>query len=196
MIKKTVIGILLLGILALAAAGGLSGALRGLEALMRPVLNTKIINRYCGIYKEDPYFIMSIIKVESNFLQGAKSSRGAVGLMQLMPSTAVEIAQDLKMKNYLESSLADPEINIQFGTYYVSKLRKELGDHDLTVLSAYNAGKKNVQEWKETSGRNYLEIGDIEFIETRNFSDDVLWNYRWLKRWQRVRNKLVKRTAP
>lgn len=197
MIKKILIGILLLvlALIALAATGGLSGAVRGLESLMRPVLNKEIINRYCGVYKEDPYFIMSIIKVESNFLRGAKSRRGAMGLMQLMPATAVEISRDLKMTGYKESSLQDPEINIQFGIYYVSKLRRDLGDDDLTVLSAYNAGKKNVQDWIKASGRKNLEEGAIEFIETRNFADDVLWNYRWLKRWQRARGKMVKVTS-
>ena len=194
--KKTLIGVLLLllAFFGLAAGGGLSGVVRGLESLMRPVLNKDIINRNCGLYKEDPYFIMSIIKVESNFLRGAKSRRGAMGLMQLMPATAVEISKDLKMKGFKESSLEDPAINIQFGIYYVSKLRRELGDDDLTVLSAYNAGKKNVQDWQRASGRRSLNERDIEFIETRNFVDDVLWNYRWLKRWQKARGKMVKVT--
>ena len=196
MIKKIFIGIffLVLALIALAATGGISGAVRGLESLMRLVLNKEIINRYCGVYKEDPYFIMSIIKVESNFLRGAKSRRGAMGLMQLMPATAVEISRDLTMTGYKESSLQDPEINIQFGIYYVSKLRRDLGDDDLTVLSAYNAGKKNVQDWIKASGRKNLEESSIEFIETRNFADDVLWNYRWLKRWQRARGKMINGT--
>ncbi len=174
--------------------GDLSGAVRLLESLARPVLQKEVINRYCGLYKEDPYFIMSIIKVESNFLRGAKSRRGAAGLMQLMPATAQEIAKELRMNGYTPASLENPEVNIQFGTYYVSKLRRELGDNDLLVLAAYNAGKKNVLEWMKDSGTKNLEPKDLEFIETRNFANDVLWNYQWLKRWQKLRLKMIKKT--
>src|SRR5947207_15390878 len=54
----------------------------------RPVLHKPIINKYAGEYKCDPLWVMSIIKVESGFLPRAQSPRGAVGLMQLLPSTA------------------------------------------------------------------------------------------------------------
>ncbi|OGR83191.1 MAG: hypothetical protein A2901_06615 [Elusimicrobia bacterium RIFCSPLOWO2_01_FULL_54_10] len=193
MIKKILIGLVVgvVGLGLLIKSGILSGGLRAMESLVRPVLHKEIINRYCGVYKEDPYFIMSMIKVESNFLRGAKSSRGALGLMQIMPATAKEISRELKLKDFKEASLADPETNIRFGIHYVAKLRRELGDHDLTVLAAYNAGKKNVLEWLKATGRKELDHNDIEFIETHNFVNDVLRTYTWLKRWQKLRGKVV-----
>jgi len=55
---------------------------------LRPVLHKTLINKYAGEYKYDPLWVMSIIRVESRFAPSAHSSRGALGLMQLLPSTA------------------------------------------------------------------------------------------------------------
>ncbi len=158
--------------------GDLSGVLRTLESLVRPVVHKEIINRHCGTYKEDPLLVMSVIKVESNFLRGAKSRRGALGLMQIMPATAKEIARELNLKTFQESDLENPDLNIRFGILYLSKLRKEFGDDDPTVLAAYNAGQKNVHDWLKATGKKTLEAKEIPFIETRNFVEDVAWNYR------------------
>ncbi len=196
MIKKIFVTfiVLIAGFWALLKWGDLSGVVRTLESLARPAVHKEIINRYCGMYKEDPFFVMSIIKVESNFLRGAKSRRGAVGLMQLMPATAQEIAQELHMSGYKPALLETPEVNIQFGIYYVAKLRRELGDDDMTVLAAYNAGKKNVQDWLKASRKKTLAISDIEFVETKNFTEDVLSNYLWLKQWLKLKQKITKQT--
>jgi len=191
--KRTAWGLLFaaVAVVVLFKWGGLSGVIRGLETLARPVVHKEIINRYCGVYKEDPYFIISIMKVESNFLHGAKSRRGAVGLMQIMPSTGKEIAKDLQIKNFNTRDLMNPEINVQFGIYYISWLRRELGKNDVAVLAAYNAGMKNVQKWIKTAGRDHLETKHIDFIETKNFVHDVLYTYSWLKHWQGLREKFV-----
>src|SRR5437868_5852808 len=57
----------------------------------RPVLHKDLINKYAGLYKCDPLWVMAIIKVESGFSAHAQSHRGALGLMQLLPSTARNI---------------------------------------------------------------------------------------------------------
>ena len=173
--------------------GDLSGVVRALESLLLPAVHKETINFHCGTYKEDPLLVMSVIKVESNFLKGAKSRRGAVGLMQIMPATAREIARELNVRSFQESDLENPDTNIQFGIYYLSRLRREFGDEDRTVLAAYNAGKKNVQEWLKSGGKKVLEQSDIQFIETRNFVEDVLSNYHWLKQLQKFRGKIVKK---
>jgi soluble lytic murein transglycosylase len=197
MIKKIFVSfpILIAFLAAMLKWGDLSGAVRVLESLVKPVVHKEIINRACGLYKEDPLFIMSIIKVESNFLKGAKSSRGAMGLMQLMPATAREIAHELRMRGFKESDLENPETNIMFGVYYVGKLRKEFGDDDMTVLAAYNAGRKNVQDWLKTSRTRTIEIKNIEFIETQNFVGDVLSGYAWLKRLQQWKGRITKKES-
>lgn len=157
--------------------------------LLNPVFHKEIVKRYAALYKEDPLIGMAVIKVESNFFRKAKSPRGAIGLMQIMPHTAKEIAFELKIANFKDSDLEDPELNIRFGFHHLSKLRKEFGD-DVTVLSAYNAGSKNVREWLKQKNKKALEIDDIEFAETKNFVQDVLAAYQWLKRFQRWRDRI------
>ena len=174
--------------------GDLSGVVRALESILQPVVHKETINLYCGEYKEDPLLVMSVIKVESNFLRGAKSRRGALGFMQIMPATAKEISRELRIQKFQEPDLENPDINLRFGIYYISKLRHEFGDDDRTVLAAYNAGKKNVQEWLKLSGKKALDLEDIQYIETRNFVEDVLWNYRWLKQIQKFRGRIIKKT--
>ena len=185
-------------LLVLAAVFGLihwreiPSGIRDAESLLNPVLHKEIINRYAGIYKEDPLFVTSVIKVESKFFRRAKSQKGAIGLMQIMPGTGREIARELKLQGFENSSLENPETNIRFGFHYISKLRKEFGDDDVTVLAAYNAGGKNVKDWLKEKRKRTLETRDIEFFETRNFVEDVLSTYGLLKRFQRWRGKIMK----
>jgi len=165
--------------------------LRVLEAVVRPVFHKETINRYAGIYKEDPLLITAVIKVESKFFIRARSSRGAIGLMQVMPQTAKEIARELKIQPFKESSLEEPETNIRFGFHYIAKLRKEFGDDDVTVLAAYNAGKKNVKEWLKANRKKKLSTEELEFLETKKFVQEVLSTYNWLKKAQRWRSRIL-----
>lgn len=194
MYKKLAVAFVLVlaGLWALLVWGDPSSIVRAFESVARPVFHKEIINRYCGIYKEDPLFVTAIIKVESNFSRKAKSHRGAVGLMQIMPATAQDIAQELKVKDFKIAQLEEPEMNIRFGFHHLSKLRKEFGEDDLAVLAAYNAGAKNVKSWLKSSGSAVLSAADIEFMETRNFVEDVQFTYRWLKIFQGWKRRFVK----
>lgn len=194
MLRKLFFLFLLLCLFAFLAIrwGKIPSGILALESLIRPVLHKEIINRYAGIYKEDPLFVMAIIKVESKFIKAARSPRGAVGLMQIMPRTGKEIAQELKIKNFKESDLKNPEINIQFGFHHLSKLRREFGEDDFTTLAAYNAGSKNVKNWLKKNKAKKLNIEMIEFVETKNFTKEVLSTYLWLKRIQSWRKKILK----
>src|SRR5947209_18168138 len=88
----------------------------------RPVLHKPLINKYAGEYKFDPLWVMAIIKVESGFETHAHSARGAVGLMQLLPSTARELAPDIGLTTFQDEDLKNPDINLHLGVYYLSKL--------------------------------------------------------------------------
>ena len=72
----------------------------------RPVLHKPVIDRYATAYRFDPLWVMAIIKVESGFYPHARSNRGAVGLMQLLPSTARDIAPQLGLKNFKSKTCA------------------------------------------------------------------------------------------
>ena len=90
-----------------------------------------------------PETILAVIRIESTFDVEATSEAGAVGLMQLLPSTAEEIARELRMEWAGEETLRDPAANIEMGTYYLTKLLGRFNDLSL-ALAAYNEGPGRV----------------------------------------------------
>ena len=103
------------------------------DLLVNPMIHKESVDHYARRYGEDPLFITAVMKVESNFSKKAKSARGAIGLMQIMPNTALEMAKELDVKDFKPEDLKEPDTNIMLGTYYISKLRKEF-DADNILL--------------------------------------------------------------
>lgn len=98
----------------------------------------------------DPIFIASIIQTESTFNPEAIGLAGEVGLMQLMPSTAKEVAERLKIKWRGPKTLLDPVNNIRIGTAYISKLRGFFGNKASRYISAYNVGPGKILRIENT----------------------------------------------
>lgn len=150
---------------------------------LRPAIYKELINKYSGEYKMDPLWVMSLIRVESSFARSAESPRGAVGLMQLLPSTAKELAQEVGMTDFKEDDLKNPDVNIHLGVHYLMKLQQQFPDDEVSLLSAYNAGPNITQQWRR--GKPVLEMGDIPYKETRMFVRRVHMTYGFLKSLQR-----------
>ena len=121
--------------------------------------------------------IAAVINSESSFDKTAISNKGAVGLMQLMPSTAQAIAGQLEKSEY---DLFDPETNIEFGSFYLSKLLKSFSNFEAAIC-AYNAGPSRVREW--LSDENYSSDGEtlfhIPYPETQKYLENVLKNLKF-----------------
>jgi len=116
--------------------------------------------------------ICAVIYAESKFNADAKSSVGARGLMQIMPSTFKDIQKALGT-NYTDDDLYDPGVNIRAGTYYLAYLYRIFGDWE-HVHAAYNAGMGNVWSWLDDD--RYSKDGkltDIPFKETKNYVKKV-----------------------
>lgn len=90
-----------------------------------------------------PEMILAVIQTESSFVADAISNKGAIGLMQLLPSTAREVAGELEIEWSGDHLLKDPKVNVELGAYYLSKLLDEFEDVDM-ALSAYNSGPNRV----------------------------------------------------
>lgn len=140
--------------------------------LLYPRAFSSFVTKYASEYAIPEYFIYSLIRCESFFRTSVASHAGAIGLCQLMPNTAKEIARQLKIDNY---DIQDPETNIRFGAFYLSRM---LRSHKVYVkaFQAYNAGSATVRRWN----RKYGDLGadlfveTIAFPETRNYTKRVL----------------------
>lgn len=130
-----------------------------------PLRYTEIVNGHAHHYKLDPALLAAVIYQESRFRADARSSSGAIGLMQLLPSTARGIALRTGGNRFVVNDLYDPEINVRYGAWYLRHLIDRYDDERL-ALAAYNAGQSNVDHWLEGDGK-------IAFPETRAYVDRV-----------------------
>ncbi len=130
-------------------------------------------------HRVNPYLVAAIINAESGWEPDQKSSAGAVGLMQLLPSTAEDLARSSKVDAsvYPPSGLSDPAVNIEYGTAYVRYLVDRYHEIE-TVLAAYNAGLRHADEWRRKGGDIRAAI---EFPETKHY---VLRVMRGKERYQ------------
>ena len=152
-------------VLVAAVAGGVLYVNRTMppwyERIRYPLHYSEYVRVHAREHHLDPALLAAVIYQESKFRTSAKSSSGAIGLMQLTPSTARGIAIRTHGSAFRTSDLYDPDINIRYGTWYLDNLFKKYGSERL-VLAAYNAGQGNVDEWR-THGE------PIQFAETRAY---------------------------
>lgn len=121
----------------------------------------------------DPYLVASLIDAESGFHPDRVSSAGAVGLMQLLPATAAELAEELGVSGTLDAErLRDPRLNIQLGTRHLADLLARYHD-TRTAVAAYNAGAGNVDRWLKRSGRTTVGTA-LPFPETERYVKRVM----------------------
>jgi soluble lytic murein transglycosylase len=137
-----------------------------LDRLRYPLRYETIVRQHARNYDLDPALLAAVIYTESRFRADARSSAGAVGLMQLLPDTGRAIAVRTGGDRFVVGDLLDPEINVRYGSWYLRELRRKYGD-TRTALAAYHAGQGNVDRWRRQG------VG-IQFPETRAYVDDVL----------------------
>jgi peptidoglycan lytic transglycosylase len=159
----------LLGAIAAAAFGAFTYLQRTEPAwwarIWYPLRYQAIVRGHAQHYRLNPALLAAVIEQESKFRADARSSTGAVGLMQLQPDTAKGIALHTGGENFVLSDLEDPEINVRYGSWYLRHLLDKYHDERL-ALAAYNAGQANVDEWQQKGE-------DIQFSETRAYVSRV-----------------------
>lgn len=147
--------------------------------LLYPLKYYNYVEKYSQMYNLDKYLVMSVIKAESNFDKEAVSSKGARGLMQITPSTGEWIAEQMNLIEFSVDKLSDPELNIFMGCWYLDNLRKEFKDDYILILSAYNAGRGNVNKWLKSDefSRDGTSLDYIPFRETELYIKKIGVNY-------------------
>lgn len=132
-----------------------------------------IVERYAAEYRLPPYLLYALIRSESFFQPEIVSHAGAVGLTQLMPSTAADIAKKMKLPTY---TLTDPETNIRFGAYYLAEMIRRSDNRIIPACCAYNAGISRVRSWQRTIGKlpEDIFLESLEYAETRGYGRKIL----------------------
>ncbi len=138
------------------------------------------IMKWSDEYGVDPNLVFAIVRAESKFEPRAVSSKGALGLMQIMPDTGLWIAGQLGNKNFQTEILFEPEINIRYGCWYLADLCREFKGNLPLVIAAYNAGRGRVQTWQNEGvwSGELAEAENIPYYETRNYLNIVWNNYK------------------
>jgi soluble lytic murein transglycosylase len=140
-----------------------------LREVTLPLRHEDIIRQQAAEKDVPADLIAAVIYAESRF-RDQTSHAGARGLMQITPRTAKIIEGLSGGSTFTTDDLADPDINIRYGTYYLRYLIDRFDGNEIAALAAYNAGETNVDAW----GGSDLSFDDIEFEETRDYVDSVL----------------------
>jgi soluble lytic murein transglycosylase len=149
---------------------------KAVQEIRLPLRHDDIIRQQANDKNLDPSLIAGVIYVESRF-RDQTSHAGAKGLMQIMPSTADYIARKSGGTQFVQGDLADPQINISYGSWYLRYLLEHYHGNTILALAAYNAGEGKVDEWwREAAdrGERFRVADHIPFPETRSYVEKVL----------------------
>lgn len=146
---------------------------KGVQEVTLPLKHEDIIRQQSVEKEVDAALIAAVIFRESRF-RDQTSEAGARGLMQITPSTAHEIERLSGGTEFELEDLANPDINIRYGTFYLAWLLDIYDDDVVAALAAYNAGPGNAEAW----GGSTMTIDDIEFPETEEYVKGVLEKQR------------------
>lgn len=162
--------VVLIALAALAAVFVVPVVDRVVRDLSFPLQDTSIINRQAAVEHIDPALVAAVIYAETKF-DPRTSSAGALGLMQIEPATARNLAHMSGGTLFKVADLAHPATNIAYGSYYLRYLLNVYHDNRTLALAAYNAGLTNVDRWVATAHARgqTLTVGAIPFPQTRAY---------------------------
>lgn len=147
----------------------------------------------------DPYLVAAVMREESNFNPKAVSITGALGLMQIMPSTGRTLARELGEEDFDSKELFDPKTNIRYGSRYLDELSKMFDNNAILAIASYNAGPDAAARWKDAfrvAPDEFIE--SIPYPETRLYTKKVLKSYIEFLRLSGVSNpfkRIIRSTA-
>lgn len=142
-----------------------------------PVRYYDLFERYGKQYKIDPISSLSLTRQESGFNPLSHSPVGALGLMQILPSTATYMAEKYDIKYQQRSELFNAKKNVEIGSRYLSHLLNRYDQNRVLSYAAYNAGPTMVGVWRRQASSDIDIFGYIEsmtFKETRVYVKNIL----------------------
>lgn len=163
---------------------GLSGLPRALQKDVYPAAWGDLVAEQAAAMNVDPLLMLALMRQESSFDPRAQSGAQAMGLTQVVPSTARNIASRLGREDFALNDLYKPYVSIEFGTWFLQQLLGEYKGRVFPTLAAYDAGGGNVSRWLQNFGDDPdLLVERIPFDETKTYLRTVYdnyWHYRAL----------------
>jgi soluble lytic murein transglycosylase len=152
---------------------------RAIWAMAYPPAFSRFVERYASASGVPPTLLQALMREESALDPAAVSAAGAIGLTQLMLSTAQQVARQLKLPKPDRLALTDPEISIRIGAAYLGQLLRRYDGAPALALAAYNAGEGAVGRWRGGARAADLDewVEEIPFDETRGYVKRVLRSY-------------------
>jgi soluble lytic murein transglycosylase len=143
--------------------------------LVLPLSDAGIIREQAAEKRLDPALIAAVIYAETKF-DPRPSSAGAEGLMQILPATAYYLAHLSGGITFTASDLAEPSVNVAYGSYYLRYLLNHYGGNEMLAVAAYNGGLTNVDKWvaQADAEGHQLSPQEIPFPQTREYVQRVL----------------------
>jgi soluble lytic murein transglycosylase len=149
---------------------------KAVQEVVLPLRHEDIIRQQAADKGLDPALIAGVIYTESRF-RDQTSHAGAKGLMQILPSTAHDIARKSGGSAFVQGDLANPQVNISYGSFYLRYLLQRYGGNEVLAIAAYNAGEGRVDQWIFSArhrGEAFDRARHIPFPETRHYVEQVL----------------------
>ena len=178
--RRRRVAVAVLVVVAGVSAGLLLGVVgkvdQAIQELTLPLRHEDIIRQQASDKEIDPALIAAVIYEESRF-RDQTSHAGAKGLMQLLPSTAHDIARKSGGTAFIEGDLANPQVNISYGSFYLRYLLRRYGGNEVLAIAAYNAGEGRVDQWifdARHKGEAFDRARHIPFPETGHYVQQVL----------------------
>jgi peptidoglycan lytic transglycosylase len=142
---------------------------KAINEVRLPLRHDDVIRQQAARFDLDPALIAAVINEESGF-SDQTSEAGARGLMQITPATADTIEKLSGGETFVYEDLANADLNIRYGTFYLNHLLERFEGNEIAALAAYDAGPENVESW----GGAELELDAIRFRDTHAYVENVL----------------------
>ena len=167
----------------LAIANQLPGSVSERNFYRFPLAYWDTIQQKAQERELDPYLVLALIRQESLFDARARSPAAALGLMQILPSTAARVAKQIGLALPVNEKLLEPELNLTLGTQYLKDLLQRYSNNWFKAIAAYNAGETAVDRWEREITTDDIEefVERIPYLETRLYVKLVMRNHRIYK---------------
>jgi soluble lytic murein transglycosylase len=160
----------------------------------------KQIRSATELTKVEPPLLYGVIRQESLFRTDAASAAGALGLAQLLPATARQVAREWQQPEPAAADLLDPAVNLTLGAARLRDLMNRFGQQTSVALAGYNAGERAVERWLPAEPIDAdIWTENIPYNETRDYVQRVLWHsivFGWLESDGAERNAWLAQVAP